>query len=172
MDEAAREPDKISRPDPQVELQEGGSSAGASDEPLEIVAHVARRTFTTLNRNPAASPSPATAWTVKYISNHFAENISLDDLARAAQLSKYHFLRKFHKEAGLTPGAYLKRYRIVQAMDHLTGTRHTIKEIGQMVGYRDPAAFSRAFTQIAGTQPYLYRVTRRLKVAEEETPYG
>ena len=50
--------------------------------------------------------------------------------------------------------------------------RRTIREIGQMVGYRDPAAFSRAFTRIAGTQPYLYRVTRRLKVAEEEEPYG
>ena len=75
-------------------------------------------------------------------------------------------------EAGITPGAYLKRYRIVQAMDHLIGSRRKIREIGQMVGYRDPAAFSRAFAQIAGTQPYLYRVTRRLKVAEEQTPYG
>ena len=109
---------------------------------------------------------------MKYISNHFAEDISLDDLARGAQLSKYHFLRKFRQEVGITPGAFLKRYRIVQAMDRLTGTQHTIKEIGQMVGYRDPAAFSRAFTQIAGTQPYLYRVTRQLSVAEEQAPYG
>jgi transcriptional regulator GlxA family with amidase domain len=105
-------------------------------------------------------------------SNHFAEDISLDVLARGVQLSKYHFLRKFRMEVGITPGAFLKRYRIVRAMDHLTGTQRTIREIGQMVGYRDPAAFSRAFTQIAGTQPYLYRVTRRLKVAEEQAPYG
>jgi transcriptional regulator GlxA family with amidase domain len=172
MEESAREPDKISRPDPQIEPPESAASAGVLDEPLEIVAHVARRTFTTLDRKPAASPSLVTAWTVKYISNHFAENISLDDLARGAQLSKYHFLRKFRQEAGMTPGAYLKRYRIVRAMDHLTGTRHTIKEIGQMVGYRDPTAFSRAFAQIAGIQPYLYRVTRRLKVAAEQTPFG
>jgi transcriptional regulator GlxA family with amidase domain len=81
-------------------------------------------------------------------------------------------LRLSPRLAGMTPGAYLKRYRIVRAMDHLTGTRHAIKEIGELVGYRAPAAFSRAFTQIADTQPYLYRVTRRLKVAEEQTPYG
>jgi len=171
MDETAREPDAISRFEPHVEPQEGAAPAAESGSPLEIVAHVARRTFTTLDWKPVASPSPATVRTVKYISNHFAENISLDDLARGAQLSKYHFLRKFHQEAGMTPGAFLKRYRIVQAMDHLTGTRHKIKEIGQMVGYRDPAAFSRAFTQIAGTQPYLYRVTRQAKVAEEQAPY-
>jgi AraC-like DNA-binding protein len=172
MEDFATGPDETSRSDPPGEPEDRIVSAGQSDEPLEVVAHVARRTFTTLDRKPGGSPSHVTAWTVKYISNHFAEEIRLDDLARCAQLSKYHFLRKFRQEVGITPGAYLKRYRIVQAMDHLIGSRRTIREIGQMVGYRDPAAFSRAFTRIAGTQPYLYRVTRRLKVAEEQAPYG
>ena len=172
MDESANVPDETWCSEPPSEPQVGVVPAGKSDDPLEIVMRVAHRTFATLDRKPVRSPSPVTAWTVKYISNHFAENIRLEDLAREAQLSKYHFLRKFHQEIGMTPGAYLKRYRIVQAMDQLTGTRHTIKEIGQRVGYRDPAAFSRAFTQIAGTQPYLYRVTRQAKVAEERTLYG
>jgi transcriptional regulator GlxA family with amidase domain len=141
--------------------------AGDAAEPLEIIAHITR-----LEPKPGESPGRVTAWTVKYISNHFAEEITLEDLARGAQLSKYHFLRKFQQEAGITPGAYLKRYRIVRAMDHLTGTRRTIREIGQMVGYRDPASFSRAFARITGTQPYLYRVTRRSKAAEEPAAYG
>jgi len=170
MDESAGEPDEISRSEPQTKPQDGILSAGKATGPLEIVAHVARRTFTTLDRKPGVSPSQVTIWTVEYISSHFSEKIPLAALARGAQLSKYHFLRKFRQEAGMTPGAYLKRYRIVQAMDYLTGTRHTVKKIGRMVGYRDPTAFSRAFTQITGTQPYLYRVTRRLKVAEQPAP--
>jgi transcriptional regulator GlxA family with amidase domain len=172
MEDFAKGPDETSRSEPPSKMEAGIASAGQPDEPLEVVAHVARRTFTTLDRKPGGSPSHVTIWTVKYISNHFAEDVSLDDLARGAQLSKYHFLRKFRQEVGITPGAYLKRYRIVRAMDHLIGSRRTIREIGRMVGYRDPAAFSRAFTQIAGTQPYLYRVTRQLKVAEEQAPYG
>jgi AraC-like DNA-binding protein len=172
MDESAGEPDKNSRSEPQTVPQDGIVSAGKSAGPLEIVAHVARRTFTTLDRKSAGAPSQVTLWTVEYISSHFAEKVSLAALARGAQLSKYHFLRKFHQEAGMTPGAYLKRYRIVQAMDYLTGTRHTVKKIGRMVGYRDPAAFSRAFTQVAGTQPYLYRVTRRAEAAQEQPPAG
>jgi transcriptional regulator GlxA family with amidase domain len=172
MDDPAKGPARITHSGSRTDLEHELASAVNPDEPLEIVAHVARRTFTTLLPAPAGPPSHATVWTVKYIANHFAEDIRLDDLARGVQLSKYHFLRKFRQEAGLTPGAYLKRYRIVRAMDHLIGTRHTIKQIGQMVGYRDPAAFSRAFTQIAGTQPYLYRVTRRAKVAEEPATYG
>ena len=168
MDESAKEPDESFRSEPHSEPQDGIAPAAKSAGPLEIVAHVARRTFTMLDRKPGVTPSQVTIWTVEYISDHFAEKISLAALARGAQLSKYHFLRKFRQEAGMTPGAFLKRYRIVQAMDHLTGTRHKIKEIGQMVGYRDPAAFSRAFTQIAGTQPFLYRVTRRLRAAEAQ----
>ena len=120
MDESAGEPDKTFRLEPPSEPQDDIASAGQSDEPLEVVAHVARRTFTTLDPKPGGSPSHVTAWTVKYISNHFAEPVKLDDLARGAQLSKYHFLRKFRMEVGITPGAYLKRYRIVQAMDQLT----------------------------------------------------
>jgi AraC-like DNA-binding protein len=172
MYETTGEPDETFRLEPPGAPEAGVPTGINSDEPLEVVAHVARRTFTTLIPKPGGAPSQATAWTVKYIANHFAEDIKLDDLARAAQLSKYHFLRKFRMEAGITPGAYLKRYRIVQAMEQLISSRRTIREIGQRVGYRDPTAFSRAFTQIAGTQPYLYRVTRRLKVAEEEEPYG
>ena len=52
MDESAGEPDKISRSEPHIEPQEGIASAAKPDEPLEIVAHVARRTFTTLDRKP------------------------------------------------------------------------------------------------------------------------
>ena len=172
MGESAGESNEISRSEPQIEPQGGIGSAGKSSDALEIVAHVARRTFTALDRKPGVSPSRVAIGTVEYILSHFAEDISLDALASGAHLSKYHFLRKFHQEAGITPGAFLMRYRIVQAMEHLTSTGRTIKEIGRMVGYRDPAAFSRAFAQITGTQPYLYRVTRQLKVAEEQAPHG
>ena len=172
MEDCAARPDETFRSEPRNEPEDAVASVVNPDEPLEIVAHVARRTFTTLVPKPGESPSRVAVRTVKYISNHFAEPVKLDDLARGAQLSKYHFLRKFHQEAGMTPGAYLKRYRIVQAMDYLTGTRHTVKKIGRMVGYRDPAAFSRAFTQVAGTQPYLYRVTRRAEAAQEQPPAG
>jgi AraC-like DNA-binding protein len=172
MDESAGEPGRIFLLEPPSNSEGAVESGADPEDPLEVVAHVARRTFTPLAPQPGGSPSRVTSWTVKYIASHFAENIKLEDLARGAQLSKYLFLRKFRLEVGITPGAYLKRYRIVQAMDHLTSSRRTIREIGQMVGYRDPAAFSRAFAQIAGTQPYLYRVTRRSKVAEEKEQYG
>jgi len=172
MDTSAKAPEKASHSELRTKPQEGIAPTAKGTEPHEILARVARRTFTPLDRKLPMSPSQVADWTVQYISDHFAERISLAALAHGARLSKYHFLRKFHQETGMTPGAYLKRYRIVQAMDHLTGSRRPIHEIGRLVGYRDPAAFSRAFTQIAGTQPYLYRVTRRLKVAEEEEPYG
>jgi AraC-like DNA-binding protein len=158
---------------PRFELQSGMAGGRTfAAEPCEegareIVARVASRTFTSLD--PAAKGQPpggVAAWTVKHISIHFAEEITLDDLARGVRLSKFHFLRKFHKEVGLTPGAFLKRYRIVQAMERLTATRRPIREVAQMVGYKDATAFSRAFMRVTGTQPYLFRETRRLRAPE------
>jgi len=149
-----------------------GAGTGG-EEAREVVARVARRTFTALD--PAAKgrpPGGVADWTVKHITTHFAEEITLDDLARGVQLSKFHFLRKFRKEVGMTPGAFLKRYRIVQAMERLTTTRRPIREVAHMVGYKDATAFSRAFIHFTGMQPYLFRETRQTKVAEDPESYG
>jgi AraC-like DNA-binding protein len=158
-----------SRPQSGTPDETAGAVEREGGKTHEVIARVASRTFTTLD--PAArgrSPGEVTAWTVKHITNHFAEEITLDDLARGVQLSKYHFLRKFRKEVGITPGAFLKRYRIVQAMEQLTTSRRPIREVAQLVGYKDPTAFSRAFIRVTGTQPYLFRETRRTKAAEEK----
>ena len=138
-------------------------TADGPAELVEVIARVARRTFTPLAREGAEPPSSVIQWGVTYVSRHFGEDIKLDDVARAAGLSKFHFLRRFRKEAGMTPGAFLQRYRIVQAMERLVGSNCTITEIAKTVGYASPAAFSRAFLKITGTPPYLYRHTRKRK---------
>ena len=91
------------------------------------------------------------------MTTNFIYNITLDDMAQAAGLSKYHFLRKFRQEAGMTPGAFLQRYRIAEAMKELADSKQQVRDIAKRVGYRDPAAFSRAFSKIAGVQPRRFR---------------
>jgi len=126
-----------------------------------IVAHVARRTFTPLPASTAGALSEPVAWSVKHISQNYSQPIRLDEMARRVGLSKYHFLRKFQKELGMTPGAFLQRYRICRAMDRLLESDEAIQTIAREVGYQDAASFSRAFLRTVGTQPYLYRQTRR-----------
>jgi len=133
-------------------------------EPLrKMVAQVARRTFTALDPGATGALSEPVAWTVKHISENYSQPLSLEELSRRAGLSKYHFLRKFQKELGMTPGAFLQRYRICQAMDRLLESDETIRAVARKVGYRDAASFSRAFLRTVGTQPHLYRLTRRVR---------
>ena len=64
-----------------------------------------------------------------YIEDNYGENISLDDIAGAASLSKYYFLRLFEKETGCAPWEYLTKTRIRAAMQLLAGSQETVSEI-------------------------------------------
>ena len=145
---------KASRED---EHQDLASSSGELTRPLDIIAYVAGRTFVPLKADLPGELSDAVEWSVRYVTTNFIYNITLDDMAQAAGLSKYHFLRKFRQEAGMTPGAFLQRFRIAAAMKELTDSKQPVRDIAKRVGYRDPAAFSRAFSKIAGVQPRRFR---------------
>lgn len=130
----------------------------------EVIGHVAGRTFT-----PSAATPPASvivALVVDYVRQHYAEPVSVDQLAEMIGVSKFHLIRKFRRETGMTPGAFLKRYRITRAMEGLVQTGAPVRAIGRQVGYRDAAAFSRAFRCVSGTQPNLYRQTRMSNLVE------
>ena len=136
------------------------ASAEESHRVLTLVSRVAQRTFTALDRKANDCPSTAVARAVRCASAHLGDGASLSDMARASGLSKFYFLRKFRSETGLTPGAFVQRYRVSAAMDMLVASPTPIKDIALRVGYTDYSAFSRAFHKTTGTTPSLYRLTR------------
>ena len=134
-----------------------GTDVGAWTSAAEIVSQVAARTFTALDAVPGKGPSKAVDWSIRYISEHYGRGLQVGELAIVAGLSKFHFLRRFRKETGMTPGMFLQRYRMCKAMERLVQSNCAIQTIAREVGYQDPAAFSRAFLKTIGTQPCLYR---------------
>ncbi|ADB33420.1 transcriptional regulator, AraC family [Kribbella flavida DSM 17836] len=88
---------------------------------------------------------------------HYAEPLDLDALARAAGVSKYHFLRCFAAEYGETPMQYVSRRRIERAADLLRATNLTVTEVAGLVGYASLGAFTRRFTELVGTSPSAYQ---------------
>jgi AraC-like DNA-binding protein len=84
-------------------------------------------------------------------------NVSLDELARVAGLSKYHFLRQFDQVVGMTPGAYLRTLRLCHAGRMLRTTEKPILDIALAVGFADHPSFSRAFARHMGMTPSAYR---------------
>ncbi len=92
-----------------------------------------------------------------FLAAHFAEDVTLGDVAQHCGLSRAHFARAFRKTMGLTPHQWLLRYRIEQAKAMMQETASTIESVAIACGFADQSHLTRIFTQIAGTSPAAWR---------------
>ncbi len=69
-----------------------------------------------------------------YMVEHYASNMTREEMASAMQVSDDYVSRIFRKETGMTPWQFLNRYRILQAQKLLLTTQHNITEVGALVG--------------------------------------
>lgn len=107
----------------------------------------------------AASPAPARALQVVYdlVSRRYADPLSLDDLARAANLERTYFCRLFRRATGIPPMEFLAQYRVQVACRLLQQTPDSITAIAGQVGFGDVSHFSRTFSRLVGVPPSRYR---------------
>lgn len=87
----------------------------------------------------------------------FAEPLTLQDLADAAQLSQFHFNRLFLRATGLPPTVFLGAIRLQQAKHLLMTTNDSVTCICFDVGYRSLGTFTSRFTSLVGLPPSHYR---------------
>jgi AraC-like DNA-binding protein len=92
-----------------------------------------------------------------HIDRHYRSPLCLDDLAKVAGVSKYHFARAFFRTYGETPIRYLTRRRIERAQDLLRAANLTVTEICMLVGFSSLGSFSTRFNQLVGESPTAYR---------------
>lgn len=97
-----------------------------------------------------------------FIHENFSENITIDDIAKAAMFSKFHFTRVFKKITGMTPGAYLSNVRLQESMRLLRTTDLKVIDITHEVGYSGIGTFSSRFSAEVGVSPTSYRNLCRL----------
>jgi AraC-like DNA-binding protein len=88
---------------------------------------------------------------------HYGEPLDLHELASAAGVSKFHFVRCFSDTYGKTPAAYLAERRIERAQDLLRATNLTVTEICFLVGYSSLGSFSAKFRRLVGVSPSSYQ---------------
>ena len=94
---------------------------------------------------------------LRYIEEHYAENLSLRDLAELVNANEYYLSHTFKKVTHYSPQQYILRRRIGKAQCLLIYTSMTLTEIAARVGYDDSNYFSRVFKKIIGMSPRLYR---------------
>jgi AraC-like DNA-binding protein len=92
----------------------------------------------------------------KLADDSYVEDLTLNELAAAAGLSRFYFLRAFRREVGVTPHAYLTGRRIAAAKALLDGDQ-PLSEVALACGFYDQSHFTRAFKGCTGVTPGQYR---------------
>ncbi len=100
--------------------------------------------------------TPAKAWTI-------------DELAKAAMLSRSVFFDRFQKQTGMAPMEYLLSWRMALAKDMLRRRDGGMKEIASRIGYGSASAFSVAFSRFVGLPPSQYAGLTELDHASART---
>ncbi|WP_316681986.1 AraC family transcriptional regulator [Ralstonia flaminis] len=107
------------------------------------------------------APSPLPLWRLRlattYIEANLSEPIRLEDVARAAGLTRMHFAAQFRAAMGVRPHDYLLQRRIARAQVLLMRAETAVVEIALSVGFQSQAHFSTVFKRLAGDSPSIWR---------------
>lgn len=95
---------------------------------------------------------------IQFLEEHYAEPITIEDLARYCGYSATYLATKFRQCFGMPPTAYLLQLRLQHACTLLQTTDRSVASIALAVGFRDSRYFSTRFGQTMGTTPSAYRL--------------
>lgn len=105
----------------------------------------------------AARRHPAVQAAIDYCNRSIGKPVSIDDMARLSNISRYHFSRLFSASEGMPPGEYLLKLRLHHAMELLRTTGLSCKEIAFRCGFNSAAYFSRYFKKAFDVTPGRFR---------------
>lgn len=94
---------------------------------------------------------------LQFIHDHYAEDIGLEDIAKATNISKSSTLEIFRRGICQSPVSYLIEYRLIQAAILLKNTKKTISNISLTTGFSTDTYFCRKFKGYYKMTPAEYR---------------
>lgn len=93
----------------------------------------------------------------EYVQEHIYEDILLEDVANEVYISVSHFGRVFKKQTGETFLQYVTRMKMEKAAELLKDSKYKVYQVGEMLGYKTHAYFSKVFYNVIGCYPGEYR---------------
>jgi AraC-like DNA-binding protein len=108
--------------------------------------------------------SEAEAASLTYIKRHFAQRLTLEQLAAIEHFNSTYYVEWFKRKYGLSPMVYIRDLRFRKAQELLIHTDYTIMQIAQQIGYENQATLTRLFQSQSGMTPREYRDKNRKRV--------
>ena len=118
-----------------------------------LLVHVNRLSVSaSLPRGADTASDPKIAQALSYINENLAGDLSVEALCEQVFLSRYHFMRLFKAQTGLTVHAYVRQKRLIQAARRIREGTPAARAAAES-GFSDYSAFHRAFRELFGTSP-------------------
>lgn len=124
---------------------------------LTIFAQHLATLSTQLLVSEQVSESPAVTRAREFISKHQDEEISLNEVSKAVNMSAFYFCKTFKKSTGMTFTDYLSRVRVEKVKNLLLNPHKRISEVAYATGFQSLSQFNRVFRKITGESPTVYR---------------
>lgn len=93
----------------------------------------------------------------QYIENHYAENLTIKEMAETCGFSQSHFMKFFKSSFGTSFVSYLKEYRLTKAARLLVSSSGSVLTIAQETGFDNLSYFNRSFKKMYGVTPRQFR---------------
>ncbi|SDU00329.1 AraC-type DNA-binding protein [Verrucomicrobium sp. GAS474] len=152
---------------------------GAMIRLLEIFAQHLSAFANQLLIRKTQEESPMVTKAKRLIADRSGDDLSLDEMAKALNVSTFYFCKLFRKATGLTFTEYLSRTRVEKARNLLVNPNLRVSEIAFECGFGSLGHFNRVFRKIAGASPSAYRErllkpapAKAAKAAKSKVPAG
>lgn len=122
-----------------------------------LLRQVPMAPYSSLERNKHLKRLERLEQVFKYVDQNHTREITLGEIAQAANFSVYHFTRFFKETTGMTFIQYLNSYRISKAVKYLTDTTDPITEVAFRAGFDSIKTFNRVFKQLKGCSPSSFK---------------
>ena len=91
---------------------------------------------------------------IDYMEKHMEEQLDIEEIAKAAYSSTFHFQRMFHMLTGMTVAEYMRKRKLTLAAQELAMSSDArVLDVALKYGYDSPESFAKAFRRVHGTTP-------------------
>ena len=105
---------------------------------------------------------------LSYIGRNSKKKLSLDEIADACKITKFHVCRLVKKEMGITPVDFITFAKMRRAITMLLKTKNTVAHIGEELSFSSPKYFTRIFKEYFDVSPQKFRSS---SISEKERYY-